>query len=209
MELSNPIVSGISSISGVVSFIVSLFSTDIVIKSVTIAGFIIFALAISSSMRFLIKEYILKVCRWITLKVVIIFLFGIIIGAASYPLILQPTISFAFTLVSPKIELLDSRPESGKCLDSVDSIFMIDFKKPIPWPYYNFVKVNISRDTSIDVDWSSNHQILRIKSNQIFPTNEHGGINFPRFEFDTSYDIVVEGPFLSTPIMLKFSTPKQ
>lgn len=207
-EFSNPI-SGVASVFGIISFIVFLLSANLGTKITTIIVSFIMLLIVLPTIRFWLKNSILKIYRWFSLKFILVLIIGIVTGSTLYPLLFQPSLSSVLPVIAPKIELLDTMPENGKYLYSINSGFTIDFKKQIPWPYYNFTTVNVSPNTPVKISWSPDHQTLYIKGNKIFPYNEHGGVGNPRFEFNTTYEVKVDAPFLTKPMILKFCTPSK
>jgi hypothetical protein len=199
--LSHPLLSGAVTIIG---FITAIRSNDMWVRTTAA----ILTLALGGYFLYIIRPWLRCGVSWITWKFFLGLLSGTIIGAVATPLIFEPALSTFMTLVSPRIAFLDSTPENGEMIYKPSSSVLIRFSEPIPWPFYDFIKVKISPIVPIEISWISNQE-LAIQPKKIYPERESGGIINPRFEFNSAYDVTVSGPGLKQPIKIYFHTPKQ
>jgi hypothetical protein len=203
-EINNPIISSASALCSIIGFIVFFLNGDLVIKIGSILVAVILLLMVSYSIRRWLKQSFINIFKWLTLKNIALLFIGIIIGNVLSPYIFQPFISVILKNISPQVNLFYTEPEDGKDLWTECSGVKVNFNKPVPWPYYRFTKVDILPKINFETKWEENFQSLIV-----YPKKQFYGEPLwrMRFDFNTIYELLIEGPFLSKPIKFKFHTP--
>jgi hypothetical protein len=202
--ISNPSLNGVCSI---VSIMLGVLSSSFLIRTIF---FILSAFLVLYIFHHWVNEKISMVYKWLTRKFFLGLVVGIVIGSIVTPMVIEPVVPSLLSVVAPKVQLNGSYPKDGETLAYANSQVMIEFNKSIPWPYYNFVNVDLSPSIHASVYWADpEHNELFIKANKIFPLSENGGVDNPRFDFDTTYKVEVKAPFIIKPVIIKFNTPNK